>query len=281
MSEGADATKPDPGGSTAETVRTALLHLAELAAAYETRGIDVADPDNSDDDTATLTRVTALLLKHREHQRRRQRNAILGMLLRAVGEEYRTVAANEELTAFDVGEKLRATLRLFGVEPTEDELNELVIPRDRTTGVDPNELDEITIKESGGPAEAAKQALARTTGLSMGTLSEAKRYQGSPNRTAFGRWITPIARDAYLRDVIDGEKTSANESTASVATTSSADEASGRRLDALFERVSRDLFTTDTGLLALLTGAPTSPGMRSCRNSSRSAARRAAHWFSP
>ncbi len=65
----------------------------------------------------------------------------------------------------------------------------------------------------------------------------------------------------YVRDVVDEAKANSSESIASVATASSASEPSGRRLDALFERVSRDLFTTDTGLLALLTGAPTSPGM--------------------
>ena len=54
-------------------VKTALLHLTELAAAAEGNGMALPDQlDTSDEDQKVLDKVTSILLKHRERQRQRQ-----------------------------------------------------------------------------------------------------------------------------------------------------------------------------------------------------------------
>src|SRR5260221_12878205 len=85
-----------------QDVRVAILHFAELAAARESRGIEVNSDDSSDDDQRVVAEVTELLVTHRQRQRRQQRDAVLGMMLRALSDEYTRFRDTEALTAQDL-----------------------------------------------------------------------------------------------------------------------------------------------------------------------------------
>jgi hypothetical protein len=177
-----------------DDVRAALLHIAEVAAAFEGRGLDVRARRSTDSDVALLAGVTLLAQKHLAEQRRSQRNALLKMIM---GEAAAKMAGyrKERLESYALEQGMRASLRALGFSPTQAEL-ETLVPDD--ADLDPNNRDPESVKALRGPSEAAKHGLARAVGLSTGTIAEAKRRDDRVLRSSFGRVVSPMSRRDYL-----------------------------------------------------------------------------------
>ncbi len=178
-------------------VKTALLHLTELAAAAEGNGMALPDQlDTSDEDQKVLDKVTGILLKHRERQRQRQRDAICDSLVDWLAKLYTSFGQTGDAPAYRSA--VREMFQLAPVRPTEDELKQLILPLDGGSDADGNAL---SIKGLGGPVDAAKSAVGKTVGRGSSTLAtvRAKGFSLAAARLAFGRWVPPGAAETYFR----------------------------------------------------------------------------------
>jgi hypothetical protein len=276
--------RPKGGVPSVADVRTALLHLAELAAGFEGRGVTVTGANDARDrvrDAATLTKVTALLLKHRSRQRDRQRNAVYGFLMRVLGAKYRDVRDADDRAPLDIQDRIVEAFAPFGFELSDSDLDELVIlpevalesrrtaAKGRSNGaaitpIAERELDELTIKDCFGPSEAAKATLARVLDRGLGTLGTAKREaEWLPlARVAFGHWVGSGALHEYLDERSRPTSNSAKPFAGSMSSLHDVSEAAGQILDPAVERMTRELFTTTGGLLMLVTEPPGSERVR-------------------
>jgi PAS domain-containing protein len=263
-----------------EDVRTAVLHLVELAAAYEGRGVEVDEPPGIDaDDTKTLREVVSALKAHRAAQRLRQRNAALRLLSDILGDAYRNFAGNGQLTAGDLQDWVGGILRLLGVTPTDAELDDLVIDRelrpetytprkpvpkktaqgdgDRNPALRQLEHPgggraDVTIRTAGGPVEAAKHTLSRAVGRSLGTIADARRSkQHSLARHAFNRYVPRGMRAAYVRELHEALPSRAANESARLADLGDVGEPVGLVLDLVVESGARLVMGSDD-LLPLL-----------------------------
>jgi hypothetical protein len=246
----------------AEDVRTGLWHLIELAAAYEGRGVDVGGSVD-ESDARTLNEVTRLLLKHREEQRARQRDAVQAQQLRVLEKQYRTVRNDGTVIPQEIQDRIVGALYGLDVQLSEADLDELVIlpgnVETRKSKGDPRRLRppdpaELTIKGGGGPADAARKTLAKILGRSPRTLATVKKRAGALTlaRVAFGRWVTDAAREAYIAECRDCRQEAAKPSARSVRSLGEIDEASGRGLDSMMESQVLDFLTEKVFLPALL-----------------------------
>lgn len=192
---------------TRESVRTAVLHLIELAAAYEGRGTDLEpvpgkdddvfrhfgrepspQPAAHDDDTACLEVVVRELLRHRQHQRLLQRNAIVDRLVVELASMFRAFK-NDELTHAQIDERMQLISAGLCLE--------VGAHFDYLTP----EKSEIT--EVGGPVEAAKEAIRGMVNLGKTRISEIRKDPPLLDDACrpFGRWVTRRQRLAYVQDV--------------------------------------------------------------------------------
>ncbi|MBK8994602.1 MAG: hypothetical protein IPM35_02475 [Myxococcales bacterium] len=183
---------------TVEEVRTAVVHLVELAAAFEGRGASLSDkPDDVqlyehfgweppvdserfDDDERCIADVVRMLTQHREKQRLRQRNAILERLLYLLDQLY-TAFRDEAVPAHERRRRLDLTCLQFWISPDAESL----MPREQ---------------DLGAPMTAAKNVLEATIGLSESTFAKI-RSEPQPlddARRPFGRWVPRHERADYV-----------------------------------------------------------------------------------
>lgn len=188
-------------GLKRDDVRTAVLHLVELAAAFEGHGASLLDEpaeadvhahfgweppperESFEDDEACLTKVVDLLVKHREKQRLRQRNAILERLLHLLSELYAACDSGEVSTE-ELRHRLDLMCLMFWIAP---EPERLLPPGSKASA----------------PITTAKQVLESVLGLDERTLG---KMRGEPQpldeaRRPFGRWVTRNARAAYVLEL--------------------------------------------------------------------------------
>jgi hypothetical protein len=238
------------------------LHLEELAAAYEGRGFSVDTTAEASDHT-TLAAVTALLLKHRAKQRERQRDALHGVLVRLLSDDYRAVRAEKLASAHDLQERIVETFKALGVRLTDENLDELVIPWD-TDGPDiGTSTVQRTIKGCRGSVEAAKSTLSKILNRGTRTLAEARsRADWLPlARYAFGRWVNDKVRDTYVAE-LHSSQNQTPKSNRSLGSLGEIDELTGMSIDLEVGHLTQTLFTTELGLQTLFTSQPSSAGMR-------------------
>lgn len=262
MAQDVDNSRPAANENlpSIQDVRTAVLHLVELAAAYESRGIEVALPHAANDadrrafakveadDRRTLEKVVELLLKHLKRSRLEQRNAIIGAQIHALSEVYRD---GTNLSAADLQKNIIDLLGLWKIEPTDEQLDELVKLRDGETG---------SIKELGGPIDAAKNALAKSVGLSEGTVASVRRrtpFMPLP-RIAFGHWVMISKRNAYMGEHCEFDRNASMQHAGSLLSLREIDVTTGVVLDSTIERLTRELTTTD-GLNHLVLSSSKAP----------------------
>ncbi len=196
-----------------EEVRLAVLHLVELAAAFEGRGLQLDEAVEAlDDDVRVLREVTDALLRHRREQCVRRRDAWLPPLSRGLEEAYRAFRRDDSRTAFELQEVILRGLEAVGITPSETELDVLVMERDLETADNMEDGTEqsISIGTVGGPAAAAKEALSETAGRSSRSIGYLRQPPSSwlpslrksaamlPVRIAFHRWVPRRARAAYV-----------------------------------------------------------------------------------
>ena len=192
------ATQHSAAHAKQTAVKTALLHLTELAAAAEGNGVELPGQlDTSDEDQKVLDKVTGILLKHRERQRQRQRDAICDSLVDWLAKLYTSFGRTSDAPAFRTA--VHEMFQLAPVRPTDDELKQLMLPLDGGSDADGNAL---SIKGLGGPVDAAKSAVGKTVGRGSSTLATVRAKGGrlAAARLAFGRWVPPGAAETYLRE---------------------------------------------------------------------------------
>jgi hypothetical protein len=267
-------------GLPVERIRRLVGHLIELGAACEGHGVDVGGGD-PDDDLRTITAVLGLLEEHLERQRQRQLDPLHGTILDLIADTYR---ASKSLTAYELQTHLIEKFRFLGVELIPDELDEIVVPWDvekagarqaavaRSYGPANNTSadegpEEVTIKESGGPVDAAKKTLGSV--LKRGTrnlgTTRQRTLKAPMARVAFGRWVSASARSKYAQEVCTlwqrVQEAAALEKPLSGTLSSlrRLGEESGMTVDAFVERFTLDLFTTTDGLLAILSAESRTP----------------------
>jgi hypothetical protein len=194
-----------------DDVRTAVLHLVELAAAFEGRGFplahvpgknanvyraagfDINGPaETFDADLACLMDVVHRLLRHRADQRRLQRNGIIEAAAHHFADLYRQFKESAEPDISKLETMLAEASARLGIELTEDDYVALA-------------PDEDDIRAAGGPADAAREALHAAVGLSPRMLSEIKREPRPFDvfRRAFGRAVLRPERAAYAEELHD------------------------------------------------------------------------------
>lgn len=190
-------------------VRTALLHLAQLAAAYDGRGIELPEDQESEKlqlhDLRVLEDVTHQLLRHRESQLRKQRQGYYHGLVALLTDDFR-VAVKAKASA---REGMRESLGTFGIRPTEGELSKLEEDLKRTIsgavdngGSARGEARNVT--DHGGAREAVKAGLERSGTHSARTLAHAVSLSSAPLiRPAFRRWAPGWMVREYLLDVLE------------------------------------------------------------------------------
>jgi hypothetical protein len=232
-----------------EDVRTALGHYAELAATHEGRGLEFDGQATWDSDYALLEKVTRALLMHRRNQRRRQRDAQIKLALERATESTHRFYKDESLSSYDFEQDLCERLKPLGIQPTEGELESL--PDDR--GLDPRaRQDGDSIRERGGPAEAAKHHLADALTLSARTIALSKTREGSPLRTAFGRAISRTGLRDYLVQLGNAQVTDEFQpvtlralATMGESTSSAMGESTGSAMDRTFDGFLRTQLTEE------------------------------------
>jgi hypothetical protein len=184
-------------------VRAAFVQYAEVVAAYAGYGVEVDQPDaERRADCNFLVEVTNMVLQHRAKQRVRQRNAAYNCLGSALAEDYAKLRDGKIADDGELRSNIVAMCGELGFSPTPEELNVLAMPVES----DVVEADgrPLSIKEAGGPMEAAKLALAKVVGRSVGTLVTAGRRANVLliGRRAFGRWVPPRMVIAFLDGLI-------------------------------------------------------------------------------
>jgi hypothetical protein len=240
---------------TIDEIRTAALHLLELAAAYEGRGVVVAE--GGSEDPGTLAKAVGVLLTHRAEQRRRQRDAVVASLTTAVSEDYRNFGDDESKPALWLWERALGLCNELGLKATDSELGALVIDRKSDDRIRPLLKD----KGTPGPVVTAEATLAEAIGLSERTVATARANSRRRDtstlvaRHAFGRWVPKETLEAYCCEVVASPQGEAP----SLSDLATMNESHGRHLDLAIERLLRSTFTTESGLLAALTMPPQGP----------------------
>jgi hypothetical protein len=241
-------------GLTPEAVRTAALHLLELAAAFEGRGMIVGNAGA--DDQAALAEAVRALLGHRAGQRRRQRDGTLASLVRAISEDYRHFLRNENESALWLQERVTELSRQLGFQLNDGDLDALVVERSSD--------DELAITGgiNQGPVVTAEKALAKAVNRSERTIAKARSAaQGlHPSvlfvRHAFGRWVPLEIVHAYTRELLESQRSARATGLSGLG---ELQEESGVPLDRAVERAMRLMFTTKDALREALETPPQGP----------------------
>lgn len=275
MEPGTDAPQQLPGRMTTQDVRTALLHLTELAAAYEGRGMGgpvregdrpevmehlgwtVQGEESFDGDLKCLEEVVHKLLRHRGKQREQQRNALLQGLSLIFWAVYRAHQA-EDRTALNLQERVQAIAQAFRVAVTDGDLDELVMSQEE-------------IRDNRGASESAIIGLNKVVKLSLGRIG---LFKGAANplnaaRRCFGRFVPRNVRARFAEEIHEDAGRVTKDVVCSFADLKEFDERTGlvqdRRVEGLFAEVFGDwellLEVVDPGrkekLLAILDGERT------------------------
>ncbi|MCC6898747.1 MAG: hypothetical protein IT377_07215 [Polyangiaceae bacterium] len=178
---------------TREDIRAALLHLAELAVAFEGGGIEVVAPDTALDLPAVdeeamgcLRELVAQLTKHRERQLERQRQRVAVALHDGLEAVYEQLKGSPEM---EIDEALAALISKQGFHPFQADINDLV--------PDQEEL-------KGGPAMGAAKVLSQFVGREWRSLFNYRKQRASLElcRTAWRRWVPPRLAQAYVTDAL-------------------------------------------------------------------------------
>jgi hypothetical protein len=194
--------KPVP--PSIEDVRAALVHFAELAAAYEGRGFDMlshsaAETEHALDSWKTLTHwdaaedkkalqeATECLLKHLGKQRHMQRSGILERMLAMLSDAYREYKVTLDRPLLRDRVRAIGGSLCFGLKDTQ--LDQLSSP------------DSESLRR--GPVEAAKEALSQQALMTERTLATYKADAHALHgiRLMFGRFVSMAVAERYAAEV--------------------------------------------------------------------------------
>jgi hypothetical protein len=131
--------------------------------------------------------------------------------------------------------------------------------------------DEEAIREARGPAEAAKKAITRITGLSEGTLGKELRNAAllPVIRVALGRWITRDERERYIREICATEAARIPGQLGPLSSFHELDSVTGVELDLFVEQLTKELVTTKAGWNSLLLNEFDDPSIRAIQDKFR------------
>jgi hypothetical protein len=201
-----------------EEVRSAVLVLTELAAAFEGRGREIAlrkgektdvlehggwepvqEDEVFDEDERCLAAAVEGILGYQRKKRIRQRNAVLEGLVAALSEMYRAYSANQDIDALTLETKIKELCDAVGIRVSDDDL--VLIAPERGGLDDDIDGDADSIHALEGPVETAKTVISRLTGLSLGTIADVRRFPHplASARRPFGRLVARQERQAYAK----------------------------------------------------------------------------------
>lgn len=167
---------------TTEDIRAAVLHLLQLAAAFEGTPVEVED----DDAEATLVKVVHELAAHRGAYLEIVAQRLAVELAAPLADLYRKFQADHEATAFDLTDQVKQLFEAHGIGLTERGLDVLIVDRQ-------------DIKEKLGPVQCAAETLA--TALGIGSRSIFKRKAKDPfvlTPVAFSRHVSKLGLLKYV-----------------------------------------------------------------------------------
>jgi hypothetical protein len=135
-------------------------------------------PEDPEPNRRVLHAIARILDRADEEERLRQRNRLLTQITDILSNTVRAMAADPEVTQFDVELLLRRGLEAGNLVPVDLEID-----------VDPDA--DLALRGEDGPIETVRAALSRHVGRSHGTISAARRDTGPPLRTIAGRYVSP------------------------------------------------------------------------------------------
>jgi hypothetical protein len=188
-------TSPEDPRFEADDVRTALEHLIELAYCREHGG-----PITDEQAETALTKVTRILLRHRDEVLRPSRQAFLAILEHELGDVLKAYADDANATAQTLEDEVN---RLFTEKHNfilnEADLEELVIEKAF--------IQSTTDEKQAGPVETARYLVGKVFGGSHGSLAKWKSRHAKSVEVglppvpsmAYGLWRASL--DVQLRYV--------------------------------------------------------------------------------